>query len=150
MDQLALNDEMRMLVWKVRHPASANLQYSVNDQPKWSCSQVALKCSDLGHLASIEKVHRKWVEVLEEEMFRQGDRERELGYPISPLMNRDKGGITKSQPGFFDFVALPLFTSFVAALPSADAMLQQVKANRDMWLQEEDSLAADKSGQAPK
>ena len=33
--------------------------------------QVALKCSDLGHLASSETVHRKWVQLLEEEMFRQ-------------------------------------------------------------------------------
>ena len=60
---------------------------------------MALKCSDLGHLASPESVHRKWVQLLEEEMFRQGDLEKQKGYPLSPLMDRDKGGITKSQPG---------------------------------------------------
>ena len=32
-------------------------------------------------------------------MFQQGDLEKERGYPVSPLMDRDKGGITKSQPG---------------------------------------------------
>ena len=32
-------------------------------------------------------------------MFRQGDMEKARGYPVSPLMDRDKGGITKSQPG---------------------------------------------------
>ena len=36
---------------------------------------------------------------MEEEMFQQGDLEKERGYPVSPLMDRDKGGITKSQPG---------------------------------------------------
>ena len=60
---------------------------------------MALKCSDLGHLASSHSVHRKWVLLLEEEMFRQGDLEKARGYPISPLMDREKGGITKSQPG---------------------------------------------------
>ena len=45
-----------------------------------------------------------------QEMFRQGDRERELGQPISPLMDRTKGGVTKSQTGFFKVVALPQFT----------------------------------------
>ena len=45
-----------------------------------------------------------------QEMFRQGDRERALGQPISPLMDRVKGGVTKSQTGFFNIVALPLFT----------------------------------------
>ena len=61
--------------------------------------QMALKCSDLGHLASDWPVHRKWVAALEEEMFRQGDREKDKGYAVSPLMDRDKAGITKSQPG---------------------------------------------------
>ena len=32
-------------------------------------------------------------------MFRQGDLEKARGYPVSPLMDRDKEGITKSQPG---------------------------------------------------
>ena len=45
-----------------------------------------------------------------QEMFRQGDRERALGQPISPLMDRTKGGVTKSQTGFFNIVALPMYT----------------------------------------
>lgn len=43
-------------------------------------------------------------------MFLQGDRERSLGYPISPLMDRTKGGVTKSQCGFFNLIALPMFS----------------------------------------
>ena len=43
-------------------------------------------------------------------MFLQGDNERALGQPISPLMDRSKGGVTKSQTGFFKVVALPQFT----------------------------------------
>ena len=60
---------------------------------------MALKCADLGHLASAEGVHLKWVGLLEEEMFRQGDKEKARGYPVSPLMDRSKTGITRSQPG---------------------------------------------------
>lgn len=59
--------------------------------------QMALKCADLGHLAASWGVHQKWVAGLEEELFRQGDLEQQLGLPISPLMDRSKGGITKSQ-----------------------------------------------------
>ena len=33
------------------------------------------------------------------QFFAQGDRELEAGLPISPLMDRTKEGITKSQPG---------------------------------------------------
>lgn len=70
-----LDDEGRMLVWKM-----------------------ALKAADLGHLASPPPVHLRWVGLLEEEFFRQGDRERALGLPPSPLMDRGQGGISHGQP----------------------------------------------------
>ena len=60
---------------------------------------MAMKCADLGHLSSARSVHLKWVHLLEEEMFRQGDLERQRGYPVSPLMDRGKIGITRSQTG---------------------------------------------------
>ncbi len=45
-------------------------------------------------------VHLRWVKLLEEEMFRQGDQERAHGLPVSPLMDRSSGkGISKSQKG---------------------------------------------------
>lgn len=62
-------------------------------------AQVALKCADLGHLASPRTVHKKWVRRLEEEFFLQGDREKLNLQNVSPLMDRDKNGITKSQVG---------------------------------------------------
>ena len=36
---------------------------------------------------------------MEEEFFRQGDQEKLLGLPVSPLFDRDKPGLTKSQVG---------------------------------------------------
>ena len=57
------------------------------------------KCADLGHLTASREVHRRWVTRLETEFFAQGDREREALLPISPLMDRTKEGVTKSQPG---------------------------------------------------
>ena len=38
------------------------------------------------------------------QFFLQGDRERLLGLPISPLFDRTMQGVTKSQVGFFDIV----------------------------------------------
>ena len=58
-----------------------------------------MKCADLGHLSSSQDTHVKWVSLLEEEMFRQGDLEKAKGYPMSPLMDRSREGITRSQPG---------------------------------------------------
>ncbi len=55
------------------------------------------QCADLGHTAAQLSVHLRWVACLEEEFFRQGDAERDAGLPISPLFDRSKQGITKSQ-----------------------------------------------------
>lgn len=44
---------------------------------------------------------RRWAERLEQEMWIQGDCEREEGLPLSPLMDRHcpKGGVTRAQSG---------------------------------------------------
>lgn len=42
----------------------------------------------------------------------QGDREKVNGMQVSPLMDRCKAGVSKSQPGFFSIVGRPLFKTF--------------------------------------
>jgi hypothetical protein len=95
--------------------------------------QIAFKCADLGHIAESREVHLRWVAALEEEFFRQGDAERAAGLPISPLFDRSKPGITKSQVGFFEVVALPLFRAFVESFPGAADVLCAAVDNHEHW-----------------
>lgn len=53
--------------------------------------------ADISHLALPTPVHLQWVGRLENELFLQGDQERRRGLPISPLMDRNAQGITRSQ-----------------------------------------------------
>ena len=109
------------------------------------CAQFALKCSDLGHLTSSPEVHKRWVAQLEEEMFRQGDQERALGQPVSPLMDRTKGGVTKSQTGFFNIVATPMYKAFADTFPAASDMLDNLMVNFHMWAELEAKQATNAS-----
>jgi hypothetical protein len=43
------------------------------------------------------QVHKRWVQNLEEEFFRQGDAEKRNDLPVSALFDREKPGVTKSQ-----------------------------------------------------
>ena len=72
------------------------------------------------------------------QFFLQGDMERDLGHPVSPLMDRTKMGITKSQPGFFNVVALPLYEAFSRAFPGCGPMLEGAKGNCARWTKKAD------------
>jgi hypothetical protein len=75
----------------------------------------------------------RWVNQLEEEFFRQGDVERASGMTISPLFDRDKQGITKSQIGFFDIVIIPLFHTFSKVFGNCKPLLTYVMRNYRYW-----------------
>ncbi|KAK9859297.1 hypothetical protein WJX84_010074 [Apatococcus fuscideae] len=97
-------------------------------------AQVALKCADIGHLTCPQALHIKWTEQLREEFFRQGDQEEQRNLKKSPLMDRNEvTGMTKSQVGFFEIVALPLFAGYVQVIPNAKPLLDAVKSNYRFW-----------------
>ncbi|KAK9843277.1 hypothetical protein WJX74_009626 [Apatococcus lobatus] len=103
-------------------------------EQKLLVAQVALKAADVAHLAAPLDIHKRWTSQLKEEFFRQGDRERSLNMKISPLMDREESaGMAKSQVGFFEIVALPLFKGYVELIPTAKPMLDGVMANYECW-----------------
>ncbi|EFJ46426.1 3'5'-cyclic nucleotide phosphodiesterase, partial [Volvox carteri f. nagariensis] len=96
-------------------------------------TQVMLKASDIGHLGASLDRHKRWLTGLEEEFFRQGDQERQRGLPVSPLFDRAKQGVSKSQVGFYDFVALPLVRAVAEAFPGALPLLRCFSENYEYW-----------------
>jgi hypothetical protein len=101
--------------------------------------QMAMKCADLGHLALPWDVHQKWVVRVQDEFFAQGDKEKAAGLPVSFMMDRSHPGCSKSQTGFFKFVALPLVRSLAEVAPAAQPMLDAAVANYRNWEDEENA-----------
>ncbi|KAJ9515550.1 hypothetical protein QJQ45_021631 [Haematococcus lacustris] len=112
------------------------VQGILDDDLRLITLQMVLKVSDLGHLAHARDVHRRWVQLLEEELFRQGDQELAAGLPVSPLMDRTKAGVTRSQAGFYSLVCLPQLMAFTTVFPGCSPMLDQARDNLVMWLEE--------------
>nr|CAB3264736.1 calcium/calmodulin-dependent 3',5'-cyclic nucleotide phosphodiesterase 1A-like [Phallusia mammillata] len=65
--------------------------------------------ADINHPSKPWHLHHKWTERLVVEFFEQGDRERELNLPISPLCDRHTTMVAQSQIGFIDYVIEPTF-----------------------------------------
>jgi len=88
---------------------------------------IALHTADLGNLCKEIKYYSEWVDRLMNEFFKQGDKERERGLPISFLCDRVKVNIHSGQVGFINFVIRPWFTKF--------GMLLKEDSHNKLWLQ---------------
>ncbi|XP_023245118.1 calcium/calmodulin-dependent 3',5'-cyclic nucleotide phosphodiesterase 1-like [Copidosoma floridanum] len=68
---------------------------------------LVLHCCDISHPAKRWDLHHRWTMQLLEEFFQQGDKERELGLPFSPLCDRNNTLVAESQIGFIEFIVEP-------------------------------------------
>jgi hypothetical protein len=61
--------------------------------------QIALKCADICNPCRPWDISRKWSLKVCEEFFRQGDYERQLSLPVTPLCDRYSSSVPKIQTG---------------------------------------------------
>lgn len=91
--------------------------------------------ADLGHCTRPWDIHKVLVVALEEEFFSQGDKEKEAGIPISPMMDRSKDSAATGQTFFLDKLVRPLLDPYCTFLNVDLAKLfsANVNNNRDKW-----------------
>ncbi|XP_076347376.1 3',5'-cyclic-AMP phosphodiesterase 4C-like isoform X3 [Tachypleus tridentatus] len=97
--------------------------------------QNMIHCADLSAPAKPLETYKKWVDLLMEEFFQQGDKEREQNLDISPMCDRYNATVEKSQVGFIDYIVHPLWETWADLVyPDAREILDNIEANRD-WYQ---------------
>jgi cAMP-specific phosphodiesterase 4 len=72
--------------------------------------EVTLHCADISNPIKPFDVGYAWAELIAEEFFQQGDREKREGLEVSPTMDRDVINLANMQLGFLEFVVAPLFS----------------------------------------
>jgi hypothetical protein len=60
---------------------------------------LVLHCADISHPGKPWSIHHSWTQSLMEEFFTQGEKEKELGLPCSPLCDRENTLVAESQIG---------------------------------------------------
>lgn len=106
--------------------------------------RVIIKCADISNVTRPFDVAKRWAALCLEEFSSQGDKEKENNLPISPLMDRDKLNIPKSQIDFTDFIVSPLFKNLVASFTSLHFIATNIQENRKTWKLMTDFLEKDK------
>ncbi|KAI8812445.1 hypothetical protein BJ742DRAFT_768518 [Cladochytrium replicatum] len=102
-----------------------------------------IKASDVSNVSKSWEVYSVWLERLTEEFYRQGDRERELGFTITPFMDRNVMAVPLSQINFMDFISFPLFETLGKVfVQAAETPIRNVHRNREIVIQWKAQAAA--------
>ncbi|XP_043278403.1 uncharacterized protein [Venturia canescens] len=97
--------------------------------------QISLKCADISNPCRPWDISRKWSYKVCEEFFRQGDYERKLNLPVTPLCDRQSMSIPRIQAGFFEFVVTPLYEEWHRFLGDglSVSLMSHLRENRKRW-----------------
>lgn len=103
--------------------------------------EMCMHACDLSYATRDFQIVKHWVYLLFEEFFNQGDIEKSSGLPVSFLCDRETTTIAPNQPGFMNFIVLPLFKAVSQVMPECDIYLQGAIQNSATWkeYQETDS-----------
>lgn len=88
---------------------------------------------DIAHNAKSFKISVKWVELLSNEFWNQGDKEKGLNIQVSFLCDRNDTDVPKSQVGFIKAFILPVFEVVTSIFPSLNVYLENANANLEIW-----------------
>ena len=92
-----------------------------------------IHAADLAHNTKLFNISLKWVELLSEEFWLQGDTEKNMKLPVSFLCDRENYNIPKSQIGFIKGFIIPTFDCLVNAFPTLKYTLDNAKTNLNRW-----------------
>lgn len=100
---------------------------------------MAIKMADISNCGRPENLYLTWATKIHDEFFLQGDRELNIGVPISPFMDRSTPSMAKSQVAFMNFVVVPLFESMSDFLPKLSFTVDLVESNMRYWQEHDDT-----------
>ncbi|KAJ3174458.1 High affinity cAMP-specific 3',5'-cyclic phosphodiesterase 7A [Geranomyces variabilis] len=124
---------------KFKSRMSAGTINGTNDlspENRLAIAEMAIKCADLCNPSKTFPLSKKWTDAVMEEFFMQGDKEKELGLPVSQFMDRTNTNVPKCQIGFIDFLVAPLFdawNTFHSSDEKTVKIIREIAKNRAKW-----------------
>mmetsp|Transcript_76438 Transcript_76438/g.145448 ORF Transcript_76438/g.145448 Transcript_76438/m.145448 type:complete len:551 (-) Transcript_76438:61-1713(-) len=97
--------------------------------------KTVLHAADISNPCKPKEIMLGWCDRVLQEFWYQGDEEKKLNLPISPLCDRESGmGIVpKGQCGFIKFVIQPFFQAVVELMPEAEDATDELGKNFVFW-----------------
>ena len=89
--------------------------------------------ADLAHNTKLFNISLKWVELLSEEFWLQGDKEKSMGLTVSFLCDRKNTNVPSSQVNFIKGFILPTFEVLINIFPTLNYTVENANNNIIEW-----------------
>merc|ERR1712007_76582 len=99
-----------------------------------SLQSLVLHAADISTPSKPIAISDRWTGLLQCEFFLQGDEEKRLKLPVSPLCDRDTVNFARSQVAFIQFIVQPVFAALADLAPRVESIiLTELSANSVVW-----------------
>lgn len=115
-----------------------NHEFTKKDDIRLALS-MAVKMADISNCGRPENIYLRWSNKIADEFYMQGDRERVLGMPCSPFMDRTQPAMAKGQIAFMNYIVIPLFDCISEFLPDMRFSVEHTESNKAYWANNDDS-----------
>ena len=105
----------------------------LKDEEKSLVLTILLHTADISNPSRPWDLCERWTYLVMEEFWLQGDREREAGLDLAYLFDRYTVNVAKSQVGFIEVIAEPLFKTVRESLPLLDSCCRYLEGNKTRW-----------------
>ena len=119
-----------------------NLLKEMNQIQKFEAQQellnILLHTADISNPTKPWNTYQQWVEKVMGEFWVQGDKEKQLGIPVSFLCDRKTTKVPNSQIGFMDGIVLPLLTTVCEYFLGLNFLLINCKQNKEIFIKQKE------------
>eukprot|EP00451_Oxyrrhis_marina_P038530 CAMPEP_0204369302 /NCGR_PEP_ID=MMETSP0469-20131031/44847_1 /ASSEMBLY_ACC=CAM_ASM_000384 /TAXON_ID=2969 /ORGANISM="Oxyrrhis marina" /LENGTH=643 /DNA_ID=CAMNT_0051359001 /DNA_START=44 /DNA_END=1975 /DNA_ORIENTATION=- len=138
-------EELGKLKTKTNQQATSDVPFPdpEKNEDKMLVLCVMLHACDVSNPAKPNQIYLYWTNNVLQEFFGQGDKEKELGLPVSMFMDRATTNIAKCQVGFMDIIVHPLYQGLEVLLPDVGpACCKNIEFNKEFWKKRVDAMEA--------
>ena len=90
---------------------------------------IMIHMADISNPTKPYEIYIKWTDLVMNEFWEQGDKEKSLGFPISFLCDRVGASIPKAQIGFTEGIVIPLLIYVVEIFPNLSFLKANIEKN---------------------
>lgn len=109
-----------------------------NDEDKLEVMEMIMHTADVSNPSRHWKTCFEWANRLMAEFISQGDKEKELGLPVSNLCDRYAINIPESQICFIELFIEPTFNALKMILPAVSENIKIIIDNKEEWRERQD------------